>query len=103
MNKMFNDPRTIIVKEGGEELLATNLLYVVPETILAESKYFLPAIVHSRPPDYDHQGLVVDVLSVGSRTRPEYVSYYSTSHGILSLKECCVTHLTCNAYAPLIR
>ena len=80
MNKMFNDPRTIIVKEGGEELLATDLLYVVPETILAESKYVLPAIVHSRPPDHDHQGLVVDVLSVGSRTRPEYVSIFQSKY-----------------------
>jgi hypothetical protein len=72
----FGDPRTVIVKEGEEGLLATDSsLFVVPETILAESKRVLPAQVQSRPPNFDHQGLVVDVLSVGSRTRPEYVSY----------------------------
>jgi len=97
MNKMFNDPRTIIVKEGGEELLATNLLYVVPETILAESKYVLPAIVHSRPPDYDHQGLVVDVLSVGSRTRPEYVRIFQSKY-LQSSFLCTVTWLSFGRY-----
>ncbi len=49
-------------------------LFVVPETFLAESKLKLPAIVHGRTPGFDHQGMVMDVLSVGSRTRPEYVS-----------------------------
>ena len=72
----FGDPRTVIVKEGGEELLVTDSsLFVVPETILAESKRVPPSHVQSRPPNFDHQGLIVDVLSVGSRTRPEYVSY----------------------------
>jgi hypothetical protein len=69
----FDDPRSVTVTEGGKFLL-TSSLFVVPEAYLDESKYLRPAIVQSRPPGFDHQGLVADVLSVGSRTRPEYVS-----------------------------
>lgn len=64
----MSDPHTVVHKEDRSE-------FVVPETYLVESKYDLPAIVHSRPPDFDHQGLIMDVLSVGSRTRSEYVSF----------------------------
>jgi hypothetical protein len=71
--KLLSDPRTVVTKKGGTP--ATNdSLFVVSETFLTESKLKLPAIVHGRPPDFDHQGMVIDVLSVGSRTRPEYVS-----------------------------
>ena len=73
-SQKYNDPRTVIEKEEGGGVFMTSSLYVVPEIYLEESKLMVPAIVQSRPPEYDHQGLVVDVLSVGSRTRPEYVS-----------------------------
>ena len=49
-------------------------LFVVPEAHITDSKYAEPTIAHSRPTDSDHQGVVVDVLSIGSETRPEYVS-----------------------------
>ena len=77
----FSDPRTraiVINEEGGsEEQQPGGSLFVVPETRLLESKYVPPAIVHSRSsPSFDHKGWVVDILSIGSRSRPEYVSVH---------------------------
>ena len=74
----FSDPRPraiVINEEGGEEQPGGSL-FVVSETRLLESKYVPPAIVHSRSPSFDHKGWVVDILSIGSRTRPEYVSVH---------------------------
>ena len=82
-SQKYNDPRTVIEKEDGGGVLMTSSLYVVPEIYLEESKLMVPAIVQSRPPEYDHQGLVVDVLSVGSRSRPEYVSIVSSFYNFL--------------------
>ena len=66
----YTDPKSITPRPAG----FVDPLFIVPEAHLADSKYAEPAIVHSRPTDSDHQGVVVDVLSIGSETRPEYVS-----------------------------
>lgn len=48
--------------------------YVVQEEAqLAALKYVEPTLVHHRPV-LDNQGVVVDVLSIGSDTRPEYMA-----------------------------
>lgn len=44
---------------------------------LDDLKYAKPSFVHSRP-DSDHQDVIVDVISIGTETRPEYVSLYFT-------------------------
>ena len=80
--KLLSDPRTVVTKKVGTPA-TDDSLFVVSETLLPESKLKLPAIVHGRPPDFDHQGMVIDVLSVGSRTRPEYVSFYQFGLGIV--------------------
>mmetsp|Transcript_44144 Transcript_44144/g.79182 ORF Transcript_44144/g.79182 Transcript_44144/m.79182 type:complete len:400 (-) Transcript_44144:171-1370(-) len=66
----YIDPKSITPRPDG----FADPLFVVPEAHLADSKYAEPTIVHSRPTDSDHQGVVVDVLSIGSETRPEYLT-----------------------------
>ena len=57
-----------------------------------------PAIVQIRPPGFDHQGLVVDVLVVGSRTRSEYVS---DGYPLLLLSLCIFTYLTSHIHEKM--
>ena len=45
--------------------------YVIEEEQLVESKHIEPTVVSN--------GLVIDVISIGSKTRPEYVSLYKSS------------------------
>ena len=48
--------------------------FVLPEEIIARSKDKEPTVIRGRAPDSDHRGLVLDVLSIGSQTRPEYMT-----------------------------
>ena len=66
----YIDPKSITPRPDG----LMDPMFVVPEAHLTDSKYAEPTIAHSRPTDSDHQGVVVDVISIGSETRPEYVS-----------------------------
>jgi len=54
--------------------------FVIPEAKLADSKFAHPYIFHSRPADADHEGMIIDVLSIGSHTRPEYVRHLFASN-----------------------
>jgi hypothetical protein len=76
----------------------TSSLFIVPETHLDESKKVRPAIVQIRPPGFDHQGMVVDVLVVGSRTRSEYVS---DGYPLLLLSLCIFTYLTSHIHEKM--
>jgi hypothetical protein len=47
--------------------------FVLPEEIIARSKYKEPTVIRGCAPDLDHWGLVLDVLSISSQTQPEYM------------------------------
>lgn len=84
----FSDPKSIAIRsinndryfnvdeEGGAN--HTHTQYIIPEEALYDSKYAKPTIVHSSSSnnEVDHLqgGVVLDVISIGSQTRPDYVS-----------------------------
>jgi hypothetical protein len=49
-------------------------LFVIPENHLAASKFALKPTIENNLDLHDSDGLVIDVLSIGSQIRPEYVS-----------------------------
>ena len=55
------------------ELLASPL-FIVPETQLVSTKYEVPTITRTRVIPQVGSHAIVDVLSIGSNARPEYVS-----------------------------
>jgi len=55
------------------ELLASPL-FIVPETQLVSTKYEVPTITRTRVIPRVGSHAIVDVLSIGSNARPEYVS-----------------------------
>mmetsp|Transcript_2526 Transcript_2526/g.5372 ORF Transcript_2526/g.5372 Transcript_2526/m.5372 type:complete len:393 (-) Transcript_2526:467-1645(-) len=67
----FLDPKSITLRTGGG--LVVPKFDVQEEAQLDALKYAEPSLVHHRP-DLDNQGVVVDVLSIGSETRPEYLA-----------------------------
>lgn len=72
----YSDPQSIATKSDRFEVLQ----FVIPEAHLADSKYVEPTTVRSCPgAGLDHEGVVIDVLSIGSKTRPEYVSTFHPS------------------------
>lgn len=71
----YSDPQSIAPKSDGFAVPQ----FVIPEEDLADSKCASPTVVHSRSA-LDHKGVVIDVLSIGSKTRPEYVSSFHPSY-----------------------
>ena len=49
-------------------------LFVIPENHLAASKFAMKPTIDNNRDLHDSDGLVIDVLSIGSQIRPEYVS-----------------------------
>lgn len=87
-----NDYKTVTPREGrplkevvddGEpqQQYEESPLFIVPEAQLAATKHAAPTVIRNRLPP--RGSTVVDILSIGSKTRPEYVSdvYYAVSTG----------------------
>ena len=49
--------------------------FVIPENHLAASKFAMKPTIDNNRDLHDSDGLVIDVLSIGSHIRPEYVSF----------------------------
>jgi hypothetical protein len=62
----YFDPKTVTRKESSP--------FIVPEANLADTKHAKPTVIRNRLPPEGHVGMVVDVLSIGSKTRLELVS-----------------------------
>jgi hypothetical protein len=62
----YFDPKTVTRKESSP--------FIVPEANLADTKNAKPTVIRNRFPPEGHVGMVVDVLSIGSKTRLELVS-----------------------------
>ena len=61
---------------------------VEKDTRLALMKFDEPTLVHSNPSKQkDDRAVVVDVLSIGSETRPEYVSSKYRIHYVVSIRK----------------
>ena len=50
-------------------------LFVIPENHLAASKFAMKPTIDNNRDLHDSDGLVIDVLSIGSQIRPDYVSF----------------------------
>lgn len=68
MDAVFMDPHHDIVSITQDESS-----FVVPDTSLSDSKHAEPSVVRNRLSPRGYSGLVVDVLSIGSKMRPELV------------------------------
>ena len=71
----YFDPKTVTLRQTEYPL------FVVPKAYLDDTKHAEPTFISVRPADPGNGRLVVDVLSIGSRTRPELVSMF---HGSLT-------------------
>jgi len=83
-----NDYRTVTSREGhplnelvvGGELqhqFEESPLFIIPEAILAATRHAIPTVIRNRLPP---QGsTVVDIVSIGSNTRPYFVSAVSSN------------------------
>ena len=81
----YADPKT--VDATNRPLLLPEESFVIPAYRLDELRHREPTVVYRHPPDMDNNmGVVVDVLSIGSNTRPEYVSI------IIITRMCLISH-----------
>jgi hypothetical protein len=69
----WNTLRTIHLRQPWNQKEQSSP-FIVPEANLADTKHAKPTVIHNRFPPEGHIGMVVDVLSIGSKTRPELVS-----------------------------
>ena len=69
----WNTLRTIHLRQPWNQKEQSSP-FIVPEANLADTKHAKPTVIHNRLPPEGHIGMVVDVLSIGSKTRPELVS-----------------------------
>jgi hypothetical protein len=71
----YFDPKTVILCQPEYPL------FVVPKANLDNTKHAEPTFISVHPADPGNGRLVVDVLSIGSRLRPELMSMF---HGSLT-------------------
>jgi hypothetical protein len=69
----YSDPKTVTHRQSYDVVDPLPESFVIPASGLADLKYTEPTVIFRRRPTLDNQ-VVVDVLSIGSKTRPEYVS-----------------------------
>ncbi len=65
---------TSAVPEPSRALKGNTPQYFVSTEQITTTKLSEPTVIHTRPSDHDFEGLIIDVLSIGSNTRPEYLT-----------------------------
>ena len=78
----YSDPKTVTHRQSYDVVDPLPDSFVIPALVLADLKYTEPTVIFRRRPTLDNQVVVVDVLSIGSKTRPEYVSMMNYSPNI---------------------
>jgi len=78
----YSDPKTVTHRQSYDVVDPLPESFVIPASGLANLKYTEPTVIFRRRPTLDNQVVVVDVLSIGSKTRPEYVSMMNYSPNI---------------------
>jgi hypothetical protein len=71
----YSNPKTVTPRQPEDQL------FVVSKANLDDAKHAEPTFVSVHPADPGNGRLVVDILSIGSRLRPELVSMF---HGSLT-------------------
>ena len=75
----YSNPKTVTYRKRYDVVDSLPESFVIPASGLADLKSTEPTVVFCRQ---DHQGVAVDVISIGSKTRPEYVSMMNYSPNI---------------------
>ena len=70
----YSDPRSTSLRLSNNNITYSQQKFVIPIEQLAATKSTPPTITHSNPIDIQ-QDVVIDVISLGSQTRPEYLTY----------------------------
>ena len=70
----YFDPKTITHKESSP--------FIIPEANLADTKHAEPTVIRDRSSPQGHIGVVVDVLSIGSKARLELVRTFNCIYAL---------------------
>lgn len=73
-SESYIDPKTVTRHKRYDVVDPLPESFVIPASHLADMKYTESTVVFSHHPDFDHQGVIVDVISIGSATRPEHLT-----------------------------
>ena len=77
----YSDPRSTSLRSSNNNTSYSPQKFVIPIDQLVALKSTPPAITHSSPIDNILQDVVIDVISLGSQTRPEYLTYQTKTWG----------------------